>query len=186
MSLTTRDTILIGFFAALMVVGAYLKLPNPMNPAVPITFQVFFAIYAGIFLGAYKGALSQLIYMLMGLIGIPVFSGGGGFQYVLSPTFGYIIGFILGTLVVGLIVGSARSRFGWRVMFGGLAGFVVIYIVGNAYFWMIMNQVYAKGLTLAVANVMMAPYMVKDAVLVVIAVMTSMAVLPRVKKAGYI
>ena len=76
------NLILIALFAALSVVGAFVKIPTPL---VPFTLQTLFCVYAGFLLGARRGFASQLLYLLIGLIGIPVFALGGGPSYVLQP-----------------------------------------------------------------------------------------------------
>ncbi|HOO47090.1 MAG TPA: biotin transporter BioY, partial [Deltaproteobacteria bacterium] len=80
---------LIPICSALTAAGAFIKIP--IAP-VPITLQNFFVILSGIILGPKAGALSQIVYIIIGLIGLPVFSGGGGPSYIFKPTFGYILG----------------------------------------------------------------------------------------------
>jgi biotin transport system substrate-specific component len=92
-----------------MIVGAYLKIPNPFFP-VYFTFQTIFSILAGLLIGSRKGALSMTLYMIMGLAGLPVFSTPAGIHYILNPTFGYILGFIAAAWAVGKI-GESFSRF---------------------------------------------------------------------------
>ena len=82
---------------ALTAVGAFIKIPLPY---IPFTLQTFFVFYSGILLGAKLGMLSQIIYILIGLVGIPVFSNGGGPSYVFQPSFGFLIGFIISTFFV--------------------------------------------------------------------------------------
>ena len=72
-------------FTALIAVGAFIKIPVPV---VPFTLQLLFTTLARMILGAGAGAVSVLVYLLIGLAGIPVFTGGGGIGYVLQPTFG--------------------------------------------------------------------------------------------------
>ncbi len=68
-------------------IGAFIRIPVPL---VPFTLQITFTTLAGLFLlGSKKGAISVAVYVLMGLIGIPVFTQGGGFSYVLKPSFGF-------------------------------------------------------------------------------------------------
>ena len=83
--LTTKDIALMGVFIALIIVGGFIKIPTPL---VPVTMQFFFCLLSGLLLGGIKGSLCVIIYVFMGLIGIPVFTAGGGFSYVLYPTFG--------------------------------------------------------------------------------------------------
>jgi len=96
----TRDLILVALFAALTAVGAFIKIPIPY---VPFTLQYFFCALAGIILGSKLGALSQIIYVAVGLVGAPVFTDGGGITYIFKPTFGYLIGFIVAAYVIGKI-----------------------------------------------------------------------------------
>jgi biotin transport system substrate-specific component len=92
---------LVPLCAALSAAGAFIKIP--LWP-VAITLQTFFVILSGIILGPRYGALSQLVYLILGLLGLPVFSGGGGLSYIMRPSFGYLIGFIAAPLAVGLFV----------------------------------------------------------------------------------
>ena len=87
----TYKMILVALFAALIAVGAFIRIPVPL---VPFTMQTFFVVLAGMLLGKKLGAASALVYLAIGLIGIPVFTQGGGIGYVLKPSFGYLIGFI--------------------------------------------------------------------------------------------
>ncbi len=82
------EAVKIALFVALLTVGC--RLTIPMVP-VPFTLQTLFTCMAGCFLSPLSAFLSQLIYVLMGLVGIPVFTTGGGFAYVLQPTFGFLL-----------------------------------------------------------------------------------------------
>jgi biotin transport system substrate-specific component len=125
----SRRLALIALFAALTAVSAFIRIP--LWP-VPITMQTFFVILSGLVLGASGGAMSQTIYILVGLMGLPVFSGGGGPSYLMNPSMGYLIGFILAPVAVGL---SARHRaLTWKtVLAASLLGSLMIYIVGVPY-----------------------------------------------------
>lgn len=96
--MTTRKLVRTALFAALTAVGAFLKIP--LGPSA-ITLQFFFTAMAGCLLGSGCGALSQLIYVLLGLLGLPIFTAGGGFSYVLHPTFGFLLGLIPAAWVIG-------------------------------------------------------------------------------------
>ena len=87
-------------FTALIAVGAFIKIPIPV---VPFTLQFLFTTLAGLLLGSKMGAVSVIAYMVLGLVGLPIFSEGGGIWYVFKPSFGYIIGFCIGTYVTGLM-----------------------------------------------------------------------------------
>lgn len=118
-------------FTALITIGAYIQIPaSPL----PITMQTIFVILSGIILDGRYGALSSLIYMLMGILGIPVFSGGGGIGYILRPSFGFIIGFIPASFIAGSIADFAGRRVSTpRIIAAFIAGEAVIYLIGITY-----------------------------------------------------
>ena len=91
--LTTRELTLLPLFTVLTAVGAFIKIPLG---AVPVSLQTVFVLLSALLLGK-KAAISQGLYVLLGLLGLPIFTGGGGIGYVLTPTFGYLIGFIAAT-----------------------------------------------------------------------------------------
>ncbi|ACZ18481.1 biotin transporter BioY [Thermanaerovibrio acidaminovorans] len=138
----TRHWVLAGLFAALTAVGAFIRIPIPY---VPFTLQFFFCALSGILLGSRWGFASQVIYVLMGLSGLPVFTAGGGPSYVFQPTFGYLVGFCLGGYLTGLIWERAKARnFLWAYL-AALGGLAVIYLVGVPYLWMIVDMYLGKG-----------------------------------------
>lgn len=95
-----KEIALILSFAFLTAIASKIKIEIGV---VPITFQTFAVFLSGIILGSKKGALSQITYLILGLLGFPFFSRGGGIYYLFSPTFGYIIGFIFASYISGLI-----------------------------------------------------------------------------------
>lgn len=137
MKLKTKDMILVALFAALTAVGGFLKIQIP--PA-PVTLQFLFTALAGVMLGAKLGALSQLVYVLIGLMGIPVFTKGGGIGYIYQPSFGYLIGFILGAYVIGKISeNSSRPSF-IRLFIACILGLLIVYIIGVPYLYFILTR----------------------------------------------
>lgn len=132
----------IGMFTALMTIGAYVKLPLFM---LEFTFQLFFCIFAGLLLGSRLGMISMMVYTLVGLIGVPVFSRGGGFGYVFQSSFGYILGFILGAFVTGKIVEVMKKDNFLVSIIASLAGVAAIYLVGVPYLYVILNLYLTKG-----------------------------------------
>ncbi|MDH8676772.1 biotin transporter BioY [Fusibacter bizertensis] len=181
MKLTTRDLTMIPLFTALMFVGAKVSIPFS---AVPITFQLFFSVFAGLLLGARNGLISQLLYIGMGLIGIPVFTYGGGFQYIFNPTFGYLIGFAGCALIVGTLAERTKVVNFTKLLGFATLGLVFTYAFGNVYFYMIKNIYVGTPMALSAIFKMMIPYMIKDYVLLIIAAYVSALLIPRLKKAG--
>src|SRR5699024_12066028 len=93
-------------FVALTAIGANITsiVPFLVVGGVPITLQTFFAVLAGLVLGSRVGAFSMFVYMMLGLVGAPVFAQfKGGMGMLLSPTFGFIVSFILIEYVAGII-----------------------------------------------------------------------------------
>ena len=86
---------------------------------------------AGCLLGPYWGAASQGVYVLLGLVGLPIFTLGGGFGYVLQPTFGFLLGLIPSALVIGLI--TRKSRRPLRIILACAACLATLYAVGLPY-----------------------------------------------------
>ena len=88
--------ILCSLFAALCAIGAFIKVPLAW---LPITLQTFFSTLAGLLLGKKWGTVSVVVYLLLGLIGLPIFTQGGGIGYVTKPTLGFLLGLAPATFV---------------------------------------------------------------------------------------
>lgn len=126
-----KDAALILSFAILTGISAKLKIEIGV---VPITMQTFAVLLSGALLGKARVAASQITYLLMGLAGVPWFSRGGGIQYILSPTFGYIIGFVLAAYCVGWLCERGWDRNLKTAILALLLGNILIYIPGL--FWL--------------------------------------------------
>lgn len=134
----TKSLILCSLFTALIVVGAFIKIPVPV---VPFTLQFLFTTLAGLLLGSKRGMISVVVYMILGLIGLPVFSEGGGIWYILKPSFGYIIGFCIGTFITGLIAERMKEKTIPRYLLANFTGLMIVYVVGMVYYYIICNYV---------------------------------------------
>lgn len=183
MKLTLREMILISIFAALTAVGAFIKIPTPL---VPFTLQFLFCTYAGIFLGAKNGLYSQLLYVTIGLIGIPVFASGGGPSYILQPTFGYLLGFMACAYVIGHF-SQKFSRISFIKIYGAvLLGLCLVYLFGVAYLYLIINFYLHKQMTVSAAiAVGFMPYIIADLILSILIALTAVRILPILQKNGY-
>ncbi|MBQ2863503.1 MAG: biotin transporter BioY, partial [Clostridia bacterium] len=95
----TRAISLCSLFCSLIILGAYVRLPFP----VPVTLQLLFTNTSALLLGKKWSWVPPLLYLTLGLAGLPVFTSGGGVSSVLSLSFGYCVGFIPGSLVAGII-----------------------------------------------------------------------------------
>lgn len=110
MRTNTRMLILAALFSALTAIGAFLKFPLG---AMSVTLQFLFTAMAGVLLGARWGALSQAAYVVLGLVGLPIFTMGGGLGYVFQPSFGFLLGLIPSAWVMGKLTEGRRSSRGW-------------------------------------------------------------------------
>ncbi|WP_394855027.1 biotin transporter BioY [Clostridium lamae] len=147
MNLSLRDKVMISIFASLTAIGAFISIPIPY---VPFTMQFFFCSISGIILGAKKGSLSQLLYLFIGLIGIPVFTKGGGPQYIFQPTFGYLIGLIVASYVIGKVVELRNNNFK-NLLLANILGIIFIYLIGVSYFYLINKFYLGIDMTISLA-----------------------------------
>jgi biotin transport system substrate-specific component len=132
--------VFIALFAALIAVSCIVSLSAGPFAVVPIVLQNMMALLAGSLQGGVGGAASVILFIIAGALGLPVFSGGkGGLAVLLGPTGGFLIGYLLGSLAVGLILrlpSPAEKKSFFRVaqtLFAGLAGFAVVYLPGLAW-----------------------------------------------------
>jgi len=119
---------LISLFAALTAVGAFISIP--LYP-VPLTLQTLFTLLAAMTLGSVMGMSSQIIYVLLGVIGLPVFAGfKAGIGILFGPTGGFLIGFIISAYVIGKIIEAKNEKNFFYYFLAGLSGMIIIYITG--------------------------------------------------------
>ena len=138
-----REIVLCALFIALVAVGAFIRIPVGTDV---YTLQFLFTLLAGVLLGA----VAVGVYVLMGLVGIPVFASGGGLSYVLQPTFGYLVGFICQAYLTGALVRGGEPTFG-RVLGACLAGMAIVYLFGISYFYIASNYIVNAPITLWLA-----------------------------------
>ena len=161
----TRDMVYIAMFAVLIAVCSWISVPA----TVPFTLQTFGVFVTVGVLGGKRGSLSVLVYLLLGMIGVPVFAGfSGGIGYLLGSTGGYIIGFLFSALVMwGMEIAFGKSRF--VLVLSMILGLMVCYLFGTIWFM----TVYAR--TTGAIGVMTAlgwcvfPYIIPDGIKIVLA-----------------
>lgn len=126
--MTARKLVYTALLAALTAAGAFIRIPLGVSS---ITLQFLFTAMAGVLLGAGGGALSQGVYVALGLLGLPIFTTGGGLGYVLQPTFGFLLGLIPAAAVIGALT---RKNFGFvHLALACCAGLAVLYLIGLPY-----------------------------------------------------
>ncbi len=126
-----RDLARIAVFAALIIVLGVVG-PIPVPGLVPITAQTLGVMLAGAVLGPWRGAAAVLAVELLALAGMPVLAGGrGGAGVFVGPTAGYLLGWVVGAVVIGLIVRSGSRITWWRIGLGTIVGGIaVVYLFG--------------------------------------------------------
>lgn len=181
MRLKTREMILISMFAALTAIGAFIKIPIPV---VPFTLQYLFCAYSGVFLGAKYGLYSQLLYVCIGLIGIPIFANGGGVSYIFQPTFGYLLGFIVCAYVIGKLTEKLKDITFTKILKPVLFGLFLVYLIGVSYLYMIVNVYLGKAMSVKAAIAAgFTPYIIPDLILSIIIAYTAVHVIPVIRRA---
>lgn len=143
----TQDICSIAIMAAVTAVMAQISIPMPMG--VPMTMQTFAVTLAAIILGAKRGALSMLIYLLIGSVGVPVFAGfSGGFQNLIGPTGGFLISFPIMAFIIGLGMNHHKNK-GMFILFLTL-GTLSNYVVGVLMFCVITHSPVMAGISACV------------------------------------
>jgi biotin transport system substrate-specific component len=133
-----RDLARIAVFTAILAAFSFIRIP--IGP-VPITMQTLAVMLAGTVLGPWLGALSVLLLLALVLIGLPLLGGNGGFAVFVGPTAGYLLGFVLGALVVGLIAHHGHRLAWWKTALACLCGGMLIpYLCGVPVTALILGQ----------------------------------------------
>ncbi len=183
MNLSTKEMTLVAMFTGLTAVGAFISIPLG---EVPITLQTLFVILSGLILGPKLGALSQIVYIFLGLIGVPIFAGfSGGLQTVMKPSFGFVIGFVFATYIIGKIAHFGSEISTKNIWIASLIGTIVIYLFGIPYMYYILNIVMAKGLSFeTVIKMGCLLFLPGDFLKLVVASVVTIKTMPILNKAG--
>ncbi|MBR7147089.1 MAG: biotin transporter BioY [Oscillospiraceae bacterium] len=156
----TKRLLLCALLCALTVIGAMIRIP--FGYAI-ITMQFLFAALAGVLLGAKWGAASQLLYLLLGFAGLPVFGGGGGISYLVQPTCGFVLALPLCAALIGALVGERRSK--KRIVLSCALALMLLYAVGLIYMYLVLWLWVGEDVTLLrLAALYVLPYLPGDCV----------------------
>ena len=132
-----REITLITGFALFTAALAQVRIPLGFTP-VPVTGQTLAVLLAGASLGAWRGAGSQMLYWLLGMVGLPFYSNGtGGWSVATGPTMGYLVGFIVAAAVVGRLAEYRHDRRVLTSIAAMTMGSMIIYAFGAA--WLAIN-----------------------------------------------
>ena len=173
----TVDLVYIALFACLIAICAWITVPM----TVPFTLQTFGVFCAVGLLGGKRGTIAVLVYILLGAVGLPVFSGfKGGFGALIGTTGGYIVGFIFSALIYWLVTSLGRQKL-WSMILGMVLGLAACYAFGTVWFM----AVYAK--TIGAIGLMTAlgwcvfPFILPDAVKIALALALTKLLKPHIK-----
>ncbi len=166
-------TVYSSLMAALIAVGAFIAVP--IGP-VPIVLQNMFVMLAGLLLGTSWGLASVALYLLAGICGLPVFSGGGaGLAHIFGPTGGYLLGYLPAVLTIGLVSEKATSMLPKLIAL--LVGAAFVYLFGVTWLKIATGMSFQKALTVG-----MLPFLVGDAIKIVAALFIAKALRPIVNR----
>jgi Uncharacterized conserved protein len=184
MNTKTKEITLIGLMAAVTCIAGPLSLPLPFSP-VPISLTnlaVYFSVYI---LGMKRGTVSYLVYLLIGLVGVPVFSAfTGGPAKLFGPTGGYLIGFLFMALISGYCVDRWNGRIAASFI-GMISGTVVCYFLGTTWLAFQMslgsNQTFVTMFPAAFAAGVL-PFIVGDLIKIILSLLIGSQVRVRVRR----
>jgi biotin transport system substrate-specific component len=171
--------LLVALFSALIIVGSYLRFPLP---PVPITLQTLFLLLAGFLGGSTVAVSSVAIFLLLGLIGLPVYSGGGGIGYLLGPTGGFLIGMLPAALLAGLggNFASKSERMRTYTLLCTLAGVLAmlcLYSFGVT--WLKLSRSLSWGVAFKAA---VLPFLIGDVIKLIVALQLGRTFAPRIEE----
>lgn len=176
--LKTKSMVSAALFVCLTAVGAWIRIPFPL---VPMTLQVLFVLLSGMCLGPKLGAMSQAAYVLMGLMGLPVFAGASGPHILFSPTFGYLVGFIVASYTAGKFSNKRASFIGF--LGSSLAGLLAIYACGTVGLYLNLNFIVGKSVSLVGAvKIGVLPFLLVDGLKAAAATIVAYRVVPQLSR----
>lgn len=174
-----RSMALAALFAALTAIGAFIQVPLGFTS---ITLQALFTCLAGVLLGPKWGAVSQIVYVALGLVGLPVFTEGGGLGYLVKLSMGFLFGLILLAWAVGMLTRTNRSPL--RVVLACIVGEAAMYAVALPYMYAVLNLY--MGMEKSVLDVIkggMLVYLPGDAIKIAVTALVSGPLLKSLRRA---
>ena len=180
-SMNLRMTVYVALFTALIIIGGYISVPIPVGP-VPIVLADFFVMVTGLFLGYKWGSISVALYLALGALGLPVFAGGkAGLAILFGPTGGFLLGYFLVVLFIGLIAEKINTSKSKITLVKNLAALIIgniaLYLVGVP--WLKIAASMSWPAAIAAGFV---PFIAGIAIKIVVAIILGQVLLPRFKQ----
>lgn len=183
MRLSVKEMVIVSMFAALACAGG-LILRFGGTAVVPFSILPFIALLSGMLLGGRLAAMSMIIYLALGLAGVPVFGAlpYGGLAYLVKPTAGFLFGFVGGALITGMIVKHYKVSGFFGYLLASLAGIAAIYAIGLPYLYGVMNFYVGKAVNVeGVLKMAFVPYIGLDLIKACVAAAIAVPVSKQVK-----
>ena len=178
-SLTTKEMAYIALFAIIIAICSWAAVPGP----IPFTMQTFAIFLSMGLLGGRRGTMAVGLYLLMGVVGLPVFASfTGGIGRLLGTTGGYIVGFLFSALVMWAME-KAFGKSGKVLLLGMILGLAVCYLFGTAWFVLVYNHTSGPMGWMSALAICVVPYLVPDAAKIALAMLVCRRLKPVVSKA---
>lgn len=175
-SINLRMTVYVAVFTALIIIGGYISVPIPVGP-VPIVLADFFVMLTGLFLGFRYGLITVLLYVVLGVIGLPVFSSGGaGLVVLFGPTGGFIFGYILAVISISLISEKGNLSI-IKNLTALIVGNILLYAIGVPWLKVVTKMSWSAAIVVG-----FIPFIIGIVIKIVVAVIIGQVVLPRFKE----
>lgn len=150
--------VFMAIFAAIICIAAPFSVPLP--GLIPISLATFAVYLAGAMLGAKRGTIAVVVYILLGAVGLPIFSGfSGGFAKLLGVTGGYIIGYIPCAMITGIFADMQKGKKALNIPVGMILGTLACYVFGTAWFMIFTKTDLVTSLMSCVV-----PFLIGDAI----------------------
>ena len=157
MNKSTKNIVTCALFAAITAVLSQIAIP--IGP-VPINMAHIGVFMGAGLLGAKLGGISQTVFVLMGAVGLPVFSGfSGGLSRVVGPTGGYIIAYIFSAIIAGIILDKLGRKSGFSIFFALYMGWIVTYIFGTLWYSYVLAVDFMAALSVCVVPFLLGVFL---------------------------
>jgi len=174
--MNTRKSLITALFTGLIIVGTFIRVPLP---PVPITLQTLFVLFAALVGGLQVGVTSFIVYLVLGTVGLPIFSSGGGIGALIGPTGGFLFGMLFATIIAGFISDRAKEKESKIPYFiiAGILGSIAIYLIGIP--WL----KYATGMQwVKTIQVGLLPFIIGDLLKLVVAILLANTFYEKIKE----
>jgi len=163
--ISVKETVIVSIFTAMTVLGGYIVIP--LGP-VSMVLSNFVILLSGLLLGSKRGTAVSFTYLLLGVLGLPVFAGGtSGIAHIIGPTGGYLLGYLPAAFITGLI-SEHKERLLKKDLLALICGALSIYALGIPWLKFSLDMSWIKAISAG-----MLPFLIGDAVKIIAAALIS-------------